>query len=148
MIESIDGDRHDETWNDSHLLQISETVSPLPDALFRLWPRASAYYDPDRKLLESFSVAQDSQASSKEATAPLPDNDQCDKVEDEDLQSEISLAELWESRSLGERFRSSKPDDIEEAEEKEILKVIRLALQPDVKLRPSAAELLKMPWFT
>ncbi|KAI9147615.1 serine threonine protein kinase, CMGC group [Paramyrothecium foliicola] len=124
VVESIEGNRHDETTNDSHLLQMSEIVAPLPEALFNLWSRARAYYGLDRKLLGDFSVDQDSQTSPREGTT-LSTNIPRESAHDGDNEShsEISLAEFWDFRSLEERFKSSKPDDIDEAEEKECTRV-------------------------
>jgi serine/threonine protein kinase len=53
--EALDGDRFDETTNDEHLIQITETIQPLPEALFKEWRRVDSYYGPDGGLIGTHS---------------------------------------------------------------------------------------------
>jgi hypothetical protein len=152
-VESIEGDRHDETTNDEHLLQIIETLQPLPDALFRKWPRSMEYYGPDGKLLDKFANMERSKAISLdgsdglEQTVDIGMDSIAEADHDNNSLSEVALA-FFENRGiLEERFKSVKPEDIHDEEEKQIIRVLRLALQTDATARASAAELLEEAWF-
>lgn len=49
--------------------------------------------------------------------------------------------------SLEERFREHKPEDIDEAEEEQILQFLRWIFQHDAEKRPIVDEILAHPWF-
>jgi serine/threonine protein kinase len=154
QVESLDGDRFDETTNDEHLIQITETIQPLPEVLFKKWPRASMYYGPTGERLSIHNNVHSSDVGSNEERpdtegdlTEMEEGHWFDDETDTESQGQVSLASSRHFDSLEKRFRDVKPADIDEREEEEILRLIRLALQPDVATRASAAQLLQQAWF-
>ncbi|KUJ07409.1 kinase-like protein [Mollisia scopiformis] len=129
-IERLEGNRFDETTNDEHLIQVTEMLQPLPDALLNKWRRASSYYGPNGERLDIQDEVYNSDGGSNGERLKHPRR---------------SIRRGWSSTeqipassqcydSLEERFRAVKPADIGEREEEEIR-------------RASAAELLQQAWF-
>ncbi|KAH8912483.1 kinase-like protein [Coniochaeta sp. PMI_546] len=158
QVENLDGDRLDETENDGHLVQIIETIQPLTQTLFDKWPRASVYYGQNREgplLYEDSDVSGKAGSCEDEGEQSGRETDEEDaNSPDQGLDSEseeqVPLAYLRHIQlmSLEERFRDRRPADIDDREEEEIVSLMRLALQPDVTRRASAAHLLQQPWFS
>ena len=162
-VESLDGDQFDETTNDEHLIQITEIIQPLPEALLKKWSRASSYYGPTGERIDGPGILVDPAQESIDMDfgAGLDEMDQEDgsdhetdsdrqsqaSLADSDLRSQPSLASTRRFVTLEKRFRAVKPADIDEEEEKEIVSLMRLALQPDAAIRASAAQLLQHAWF-
>ncbi len=74
----------------------------------------------------------------------LPDYD----AEDADsFIEEIPLASRRLYCSLERRFKAEKPADIDERKEKEIMQLMRMALQPDAEERASTSQFLDHAWF-
>ncbi|KAF4956232.1 hypothetical protein FSARC_11631 [Fusarium sarcochroum] len=105
--------------NDDHLLFLDERLGPLPDELYRQWTTSSLYFTPERKLYNC-------------QLRGVPDGG-------EPL--------MLERESMEESFDQAKPDLTEEEADK-VKKLIRRILQYDPAKRPSAAEILRDPWFT
>ncbi len=57
------------------------------------------------------------------------------------------LADPTQFDPLEKKFRENKPDTIDEAEEKEIVGLLRWILRFDASQRPSAADILNHSWF-
>lgn len=147
-VGSLDGDRHDETENDQHLIQITEIIQPLPEVLFNKWARRTTYYGPSGERIDS----QDDLTEESPDIGGSLDNEIDERKGsyhgiDTDTQSEASLASTRRFDPLEKVFKSVKPADIDEEEEKQIVSLIRLALQPDITMRASAAQLLQHVWF-
>jgi hypothetical protein len=144
----MEGDRFDETYNDEHLIQITETIQLLLEALLNKWARASMYYGPIGERLETHRVHGsysdfNGEGLDTEVDLGEMEEDWRDHDADTNSQREPSLASLRHFDSLEQRFRDAKAADIDEREEGEILNLIRLALQPDVARRASATQLLQ-----
>lgn len=152
-VESLDGDRFDETTNDEHLIQITETIQFLPEILFNKWRRASMYYGPDGERIGTHDSVHGSDTGSNgerldtDGDLTEMEGNSVDDQTDTESQGEVSLASSQNFDSLEKRFRDVKPADIDEREEEQIVRLIRMALQPDATKRASAAELLQQAWF-
>ncbi|KAK8102103.1 serine protein kinase [Apiospora sp. TS-2023a] len=111
-------DESEDDMKDVHLFAFTSGLGPLPEELYRHWDRASLYFTPERKLFTCEI------GGIPEGGEPL----------------------MVEMQSMEEMFDEAKPDlDAEEAVKVKIL--IRRILQYDPAQRPSAAELLRDPWF-
>ncbi len=67
---------------------------------------------------------------------------------DTDSETEdIPLASPRLCASLEQQFKAKKPADIDAKEEELIVRLMRMALQPDAELRASASQLLDEAWF-
>lgn len=159
QVEGLDGDQFDETENDGHLVQITETIQPLTQSLFDRWPRASTYYGDDREgpLIYEDADLTDTATDSEdkcESAGKEVDEEDMDLSDqgsgDSGLEGQVPLAYLSHIRlkSLEEKFADKKPADIDVREEEEVISLMRLALQPDVASRASATHLLQQPWFS
>jgi len=153
-VESLEGNQFDEQTNDEHLIQITETIQPLPEVLFNKWHRAHVYYGPDGERLDTCNGGNSSHAgSTKErlntngSPNEMGEENQFDHESDNESQGQGSLASLRDYDSLEKRFRDVKPADIDEREEEEIVQLIRMALQPNAAARASADQLLQQRWF-
>lgn len=159
QVEGLDSDRFDETENDGHMVQITETIQPLTQSLFDKWSRAASYYGKNREgplIYEGADLSDTATGSAAECESAGKEVDE----EDIDLsdqgggdsgsEGQVSLAYLRHIRlkSLEEKFTDKKPADIDEREEEDIISLMRLALQPDVASRASATQLLQQPWFS
>jgi non-specific serine/threonine protein kinase len=151
-VDHLDGDRFDETTNDQHLIRITETIQPLPNHLFNKWSRRALYYGPDGERLNNDTGTSDIDALSVGSLDTEEGENEMDQQgrpyeSDSDSKSQAPLAHFFQFDTLEERFRVAKPADIDEEEEKEILSLMRMALQLDAKMRPSATQLLQHKWF-
>ncbi|KAF5643036.1 CMGC SRPK kinase [Fusarium tjaetaba] len=137
-IQSLEEEDYDETSNDEHLIQISEVIGPLPEPLLEKWRRADQYFDTGGKRLE-VKPQEDDYVSGDE------------DMESEDGTDEESdgppLAYLGEFLSLEDQFMAEKPGDIDEAEAKEIISLLRWIFQYDPAHRPSTSDLINHPWL-
>lgn len=111
--------------DDDHLLQLHNILRPLPDSLMRAWPRASAWFDSEGN--------------------PVPQADMDESGNGEKLEGEDRLG-VYDT--LEQRFAKAKPADIDDDEAAVVCKLIREMLAYDPAERPSAADLLKHPWFS
>ncbi|KAK0749692.1 serine protein kinase [Schizothecium vesticola] len=93
-------------------------LGALPDALFRQWKGPSLYFTPERKLFNCRL------GGVREGTKPL----------------------MVEQKSMEEMFDEAGPD-LEEEEARGVKALIRRILQYNPAERPSAAEILRDPWF-
>ncbi|KAK8037640.1 CMGC/SRPK protein kinase [Apiospora marii] len=109
----------DAETDDDHLLKITSHLGPLPEDLYRHWDRASQYFTLERKLYNC------ELGGVKEGREPL----------------------LLEEQSMEEFFDEAKPD-LDEEEAGKVKALVRRILQYDPEKRPSAAELLRDPWFS
>ena len=116
--------------DDDRLIQLSETVGPLPKDMREKWPRYSLHFSPNGERLAVNPLASD--------------------------QSQIGRA-IWSKSSnpeppesfppLEHKFHEYKPTDINDMEATEIASLLRDIFQIDVVKRPSAAQLLGRSWF-
>lgn len=112
--------RQKDAIDDDHLIQLWETLGPLPKDMRVQWSRSSRYFGPDGERLATCPPSFDNSSDSGSPT-PFP--------------------------LLEDKFHEFKPDDINDAEAKEIVSLLRDILQIDPRKRPSASQLLKKPWF-
>ena len=168
-LESLDGYAgSDEQTNDEHLIQVSEILGPLPEALAAHWRRRDQYYGPDGKRLEESRIAagRDGSSIGDSGDEDRGDSDNGDgedndgNGEDEATPPDSPTSEAGQSRSsfslvdpgdfspLEDEFRALKPDDMGEEEVEEVVQMMRWILQLDVSKRPSAEAVLAHPWFS
>lgn len=159
------------------LIQFSEVLGPLPETMFNAWTRGSSYFAEDRKtrlpkMLDhdgkdgAFdSVMRGGSDGGKSQGEDARDEGEGDGEErhgDEDAAtimsfgswsepSNASSKEWWvmmtHCNTLEQRFRKNRPEDIDEAEEQQILHLLRWVFQYEPSARPSAEEILTHPWF-
>ncbi|KAI0814447.1 putative serine protein kinase [Xylaria sp. FL0064] len=104
--------------DDNHLQEMTVRLGPLPDNLYQHWKTSSLYFTPERKLYNC------QLGGVPEGGEPL----------------------ILEEPTLEEAFDQAKLD-IDEEEARKVKALIRRVLQYDPEKRPSAAELLRDPWF-
>ncbi|KAI1283497.1 putative serine protein kinase [Xylaria sp. FL0933] len=104
--------------DDNHLQEMTARLGPLPDNLYQHWKTSSLYFTPERKLYNC------QLGGIPEGEEPL-----------------ILEEQTWE-----EVFDQAKLD-IDEEEARKVKALIRRILQYDPEKRPSAAEVLRDPWF-
>ncbi|KAK5167389.1 uncharacterized protein LTR77_007088 [Saxophila tyrrhenica] len=104
--------------NDSHLLEMTDVLGPLPPALYEKWDRRHRYFGPGGEAIR---------------TGVGPDEP-----------SKYPMAFI---APLEERFGEAKPEEMGKEETAQVLALIRRILQYDPALRPSTAELLEDEWF-
>lgn len=92
------------------------------------------------------------------------DNAELGEADDDEDDADYAMLEAWPSvraatdeeepliimapcRSLEERFAAKKPHDVDEAEEQQIVHLLRWIFQYDAAARPTAEEILEHPWF-
>ncbi|KAM5354712.1 hypothetical protein ACJ41O_001359 [Fusarium nematophilum] len=142
-VDPLEGEDYDEDINDEHLVQIHEVVAPLPESLLKLWSRGTRYFDADGNRLDP----------------PTDDNKRRAADSDEDTEDQSSVnsgisgsgndrSGPGNFESLEDRFDKKKPDGVGEAEQRELVQLMRWILQTDPLQRPSAAEILEHPWFS
>lgn len=112
--------RQKDAIDDDHLIQLSEIIGPLPKDMRAQWSRSGLYFGPDGERLATCPSSFD---KSSDSGSPMP------------------------FPSLEDKFHEYKPADINDAEVKEIVSLLRDILQIDPRKRPSASQLLKQPWF-
>ncbi|KAF5673688.1 CMGC SRPK kinase [Fusarium circinatum] len=137
-IQSLEGEDYDETSNDEHLIQLWEVIGPLPKPLLEKWRRADQYLDTSGKRLE-VKPQEDDYVSGDE------DMESGDGTDEESYGP--PLAYLGEFLSLEGQLMAERPGDIDEAEVKEILELLRWIFQYDPVDRPSTSDLINHPWL-
>ncbi|PNP79326.1 hypothetical protein FNYG_07402 [Fusarium nygamai] len=137
-IQSLEGEDYDVTSNDEHLIQLSEVIGPLPQPLLEKWRRAGQYFDTSGNRLEVKPQEDDYVSGDKDM----------ESVDGTDEESDgPPLAYLGQFLSLEDQFMAEKPDDINEAECKEILELLRWIFRYDPADRPSTSDLINHPWL-
>ncbi|KAF4444939.1 CMGC SRPK kinase [Fusarium acutatum] len=137
-IQSLEGQDYDETSNDEHLIQLWEVIGPLPKPLLEKWRRADQYFDTSGNRLE-VKPYEDGYVSGDE------DMDSGDGTADES--DGPPLAYLGHFVSLEDQFMAEMSGDIDEAEAKEILALLRWIFQYNPAHRPSTSDLINHPWL-
>lgn len=156
----------DEVTRDINLIQFSEILGPLTETMFIAWARGASYFaDDDKKTRLSETLNLDGKYGTWDFMR-LDCNDAegqggDEGEEEEDAASEIS-EESWSESSttaetpliimahcqtLEKRFTEKKPEDIDEAEEKQIVHLLRWIFQYDAAMRPTVQQILDHPWF-
>ncbi|KAM0280473.1 hypothetical protein ACHAQH_004052 [Verticillium albo-atrum] len=136
----------DESLDDDHLIQFAEIISPLPDGLLSMWPRAGRYFGPKGERLDVWPTF------SREDSSLSGEDD--DYEEGEDFGDDVvefpreDLAPPLPCDSLEKMFRDNKPEDVGEEEERIIVSLLRWILQYDVSERPTVEQLLEHEWFS
>ncbi len=112
-----------ENIDDEHLLNMIAILGGFPDSFYKVWPRWDRYLDKE-------------------------DKKQVVDIDGEPLRdSEGKL--IWPRlAALEKKFTDHKPKEMDEVEARVVLDLVRSALQYDKDKRPSAAELLRHPWFS
>lgn len=111
-----------EEADDTHLLQMFDTLGPLPEELFARWTRRERYFGPGRRRLNSHP-----QASWSKPGTPVS-------------------SYVWPT--LEARFWERLPDGMGNQDFDRAVSFVRLALQYDPAHRPSAPELQLHAWLT
>ncbi|KAF9701433.1 hypothetical protein EKO04_000677 [Ascochyta lentis] len=119
MIGRTQQDRDDA--DDDHLIQMHNIIRPLSSLIMGAWPRASTWFDSEGKPVQQ---------------------DGGDETEEENGSG------IYVYDTLEQRFAKRKHPDIDDEEAAVICQLIREILVYDPAERPSAAELLKHPWFS
>ena len=130
----------EESADDDHLLQMNDILDPLPDTwLKEKWSRANKHFGSNRERLGP--------NAGKDLGTPK------DRI-DFDVTGEDSARERvecedgpWIDPPLEKRFEEEKPGDIDTVEAGVITSLIRGILRYEPSQRPSAAEILRHPWF-
>lgn len=104
--------------NDVHLQLMSARLGPLPDSLYQYWKTSSFYFTPERKLYNC-------------ALGGVPEGGEPLMLE------EPTMEDAFDQEKL----------DIDKEEAGKAKALIRRILDYDPKKRPSAAEVLRDPWF-
>ncbi|KAI0123615.1 hypothetical protein BJ170DRAFT_89409 [Xylariales sp. AK1849] len=116
LIElSVLGDSPESTA-DSHLIQLTDILNPLPENLLAKWPRAARYYGRDGERLD---------------TEPW-DFDHCTSGSSSDSEDDDFLDEYEEEASgpakprdpLEKLFKDNKPAGIDDDEKREIVSLL------------------------
>ncbi|KAG5815098.1 hypothetical protein H9Q74_009136 [Fusarium xylarioides] len=137
-IQSLEGEDYDETSNDEHLIQLWEVIGPLPKSLLKKWRRADQYFDANGNRLEVKPQDEDYVSGDED----MESGDGTDEESDGP-----PLAYLGRFLSLEDQFMAERPGDIDEAEAKEILELLRWIFQYDPAHRPSTGDLINHPWL-
>lgn len=104
--------------DDEHLRLITARLGPLPDNLYQHWKTSSFYFTPERKLYNCWL------GGVPEGEEPL-------------ILEEPIMEEAFDHAELG----------IDKEEARKVKALIRRILHYDPEKRPSAAEVLRDPWF-
>ncbi|KAG9505115.1 hypothetical protein J7337_002081 [Fusarium musae] len=104
--------------DDEYLLEIVDSLGPLPDELYSHWKTSSRYYTQDRTKYNCMI------GGVPEGEEPL----------------------MLEQCSMEQAFHEKSPELTEE-EAQEVKTLVRWILQYDPAKRPSAEEILRHPWF-
>ncbi|KAJ4031212.1 hypothetical protein NW758_012565 [Fusarium oxysporum] len=137
-IQSLEGQDYDETSNDEHLIQLWEVIGPLPKPLLEKWRRADQYFDSSGNRLEIKSQ-EDGHISGGD------DKDLGDGMDEEN--DGPPLADPGQFLSLEDLIMAERPGDVDEAESREILGLLRWIFQCDPAHRPSTTDLINHPWL-
>ena len=105
---------------DDHILMLSDTLGPLPENLYALWPRSSKYYTSERVQFNTLLY---------------------EDPEETDLLSN-------KMKSLEDFFDENKPADLSDEESTMVKTLLRRILQYEPANRPTPAQILQDPWFT
>ncbi|KAF5002751.1 hypothetical protein FGRMN_148 [Fusarium graminum] len=157
-VQSLEGKSYDETSNDEHLIQIWEVIGPLPKPLLEKWRRADQYFSSNGERLQASGPGEDydSQDGSSQGHIDSDLGADLESTGESEGQpstptsadGDIPLAYLGSFGPLEEQFNAEKPSDIEEAETKDILDLLRWIFQYDPAQRPTTKDLLQHPWFS
>ncbi|KAH7184530.1 kinase-like domain-containing protein [Fusarium flagelliforme] len=150
-LQSLEGKAYDEITNDEHLCQIWDVIGLFPQSLREKWRRADKYFGPDGEKLQSQDGGEENPNDDDDENIGDTGNGASPGAESNEKMSDISsvsLAYPGEYSSLQHQLTDEKPDDIKEAEEEEILHLLRWIFQYDPSHRPSTAKLLDHPWFS
>ncbi|KAJ3564263.1 hypothetical protein NPX13_g7905 [Xylaria arbuscula] len=104
--------------DESHLLRMTASLGPLPESLYEHWKTSSLYFTPERKLFNC------QLGGIPEGGEPL-------------VLEYPSMEQAFDEANLG----------LDEGESHKVKALIRRILQYDHAKRPSAAEVLRDPWF-
>ncbi|GJJ15341.1 hypothetical protein Clacol_009617 [Clathrus columnatus] len=112
--------------DDSQFIQFYKVIGKLPDSIIDAWPRSSKFFDP----------------VSGERINPRPQ-------EADDYHSDDMSFQLFGNNyaPLEVRFGKDKHETINDEESAVVCSIIRQILSYSPEDRPSAADLLKHPWF-
>ncbi|KAL5590979.1 hypothetical protein FOBRF1_014536 [Fusarium oxysporum] len=137
-IQSLEGQDYDEASNDEHLIQLWEVIGPLPKPLLEKWRRADQYFDSSGNRMEIKSQEDDYVSGGD-------DKDLSDVMDEEN--DGPPLACLGHFLSLEDQMMAERPGDIDEAESREVLELLRWIFQYDPAHRPSTGDLINHPWL-
>lgn len=104
--------------DDDQLLQLHDTLGPLPQSITDRWVRHSLYFDKEGRQKRNTPASEEYEVEFGEPLKPLR-----------------------------ERLLEMRPDDMGEAEAEDLCKMLYKMLAYDPAQRPSAEELLKEVWI-
>ncbi|KAI1359582.1 serine/threonine-protein kinase SRPK3 [Xylaria arbuscula] len=117
--------------DDTHFIELSDVLGPLPQYIRDAWPRYSLYYGQNGDRLNSRPSDFDDTEEGKARRARWPSH----------------TFGLPVTQSLEDRFLERKSQDMGMEEAQEILSLLREILQIEPSKRPSVAQLLAKRWF-
>lgn len=130
---------NEEKIENNHLLQLCDTLGPLPPDLMTQWKNASKFFDSSSgKQIRSWLGEKMPELSDKIPRTP---------------EDQAKIARLKEDPSalkdppLAERFMARKPADMSISEAAEVIALIHTILRYNPEDRPTTAALLEHPWF-
>ncbi|KAL3462353.1 kinase-like domain-containing protein [Aspergillus heterothallicus] len=118
LVTDMDDDR-DEV-DDDHFLQFHDVLGPIPHPLWSKYPRAHIYYNEQGEKIRNY-------------IGELPEG--------------FDPATIEPMLPLERAFDEEKPGDMSADDADNVKRVLRWILDYDPGRRPSAAELLRDPWF-
>lgn len=110
---------NDDKDNDNHLLQLGDILGPIPDHLYRFWPRSSRYFNASREQFNSYL------GKVPANTDPL----------------------AAKGVSLEPFFDSVKPAEMSNIEARAITSLLRRILRYNIAECPTAHDILQDPWL-
>lgn len=145
----------DELFNDEHLIQMTETLGPLPQSLRSRWRRADEYCATERSLDAETDQQGGLSSGDEDNHASDEELSESDSAVESSSESEVSnpggpeapLASVTPWVSLDESIKEIRRVDIDHDELVEVVRLVRKCLQYDPADRPSVSELLEEPWF-
>lgn len=136
----------EEDTDDHHLQQMTDVLGPLPSAMREKWPRHDLYYDRDLRKIRSEVTGEDATDGSDDEAQDADEDETLDKDMEEEKDIGEEKAEVYVFPSLEQRFVESTPPEMDEAEAREVIALIRRILQYEPRRRPSVEDVLKEPW--
>ncbi|KAL0940234.1 serine/threonine-protein kinase SRPK3 [Colletotrichum truncatum] len=137
----------DEAVKDTHLIQMTDILGPLPDDLLENWPARSKYYGPEGERLDARPRDFDEDESDGDDVSDHEDiEEEFDDEEDFDFDMGNRGPPMVYD-SLEKLINTHKPAGVNDEEEKQIIGLLRSIFHYNSDKRPSVAVLLQNCWI-